>query len=82
MAALVVAYALSPIDLIPDFVPVLGYVDDALLLPALIWLTIRMLPSDVLADCRGGFRIHEWTVYADLTWRPLGGTLAPGADGE
>jgi uncharacterized membrane protein YkvA (DUF1232 family) len=40
----VVAYALSPIDLIPDFIPVLGYVDDVLLLPALIWLTVRLLP--------------------------------------
>lgn len=48
----VVAYALSPIDLIPDFIPVLGYVDDVLLLPALIWLTIRLLPAGVLADCR------------------------------
>ena len=48
----VVAYALSPIDLIPDFIPVLGYVDDVLLLPGLIFLTIRMLPADVLADCR------------------------------
>ena len=48
----VVAYALSPIDLIPDFIPVLGYVDDLLLLPGLIFLTIRMLPADVLADCR------------------------------
>jgi uncharacterized membrane protein YkvA (DUF1232 family) len=58
MAAFVVAYALSPIDLIPDFVPVLGYFDDALLLPALIWLTIRMLPCDVLADCR--IKADEW----------------------
>jgi uncharacterized membrane protein YkvA (DUF1232 family) len=48
----VVAYALSPIDLIPDFVPILGYVDDVLLLPALIWLTVRLLPADVLAECR------------------------------
>lgn len=48
----VVAYALSPIDLIPDFIPVLGYVDDVLLLPALIWLTVRLLPPDVLAECR------------------------------
>ena len=48
----VVAYALSPIDLIPDFIPVLGYVDDVLLLPGLIFLTIRMLPAEVLADCR------------------------------
>lgn len=48
----VVAYALSPIDLIPDFIPVLGYVDDVLLLPALIWLTVRLLPPDVLLACR------------------------------
>ncbi|MDL9997557.1 YkvA family protein [Variovorax sp. J22P240] len=58
MAAVVVAYALSPIDLIPDFIPVLGYVDDALLLPALIWVTIRMLPQDVLADCRN--KADQW----------------------
>jgi uncharacterized membrane protein YkvA (DUF1232 family) len=48
----VLAYALSPIDLIPDFIPVLGYVDDVLLLPVLIWFTIRLLPPEVLADCR------------------------------
>jgi uncharacterized membrane protein YkvA (DUF1232 family) len=48
----VVAYALSPIDLIPDFIPVLGYVDDVLLLPALIWLTVRLLTTAVLADSR------------------------------
>lgn len=48
----VVAYALSPIDLIPDFIPVLGYVDDVLLLPALIWLAIQLLPKDVLQACR------------------------------
>lgn len=48
----VVAYALSPVDLIPDFIPVLGYLDDVLLLPGLIVLTMRLLPPDVLADCR------------------------------
>ncbi|MFZ4285372.1 YkvA family protein [Variovorax sp. HJSM1_2] len=48
----VVAYALSPIDLIPDFIPVLGYVDDVLLLPGLIWLTIKLLPPEVLAASR------------------------------
>lgn len=52
LGVFVVAYALSPIDLIPDFVPVLGYVDDVLLLPGLIWLTIRLLPPEVLSDCR------------------------------
>ena len=48
----VVAYALSPIDLIPDFIPILGYVDDALLLPGLIWLAVRLVPADVLDECR------------------------------
>ena len=52
LAAFVVADALSPIDLIPDFIPVLGYLDDLILLPGLIWLTIRLLPPDVLADSR------------------------------
>ena len=54
----VVAYALSPIDLIPDFIPVLGYVDDVLLLPGLIWLTIKLLPPEVLAECRA--QADEW----------------------
>lgn len=48
----VVAYALSPIDLIPDFIPVLGYVDDILLLPGLIWLAVRLIPANVIALCR------------------------------
>ena len=40
----IVAYALSPIDLIPDFIPVLGYLDDVVLLPGLIWLAVRLVP--------------------------------------
>ena len=51
LSVFVVAYALSPIDLIPDFIPVIGYLDDALLLPGLIWLAVRLLPADVLAEC-------------------------------
>jgi Protein of unknown function (DUF1232) len=43
---------LSPIDLIPDFIPVLGYVDDVLLLPVLIWLAIRLLPLQIRNDCQ------------------------------
>ena len=58
LGVFVVAYALSPIDLIPDFIPVLGYVDDVLLLPGLIWLTIRLLPTEVLVECRG--QTDEW----------------------
>lgn len=52
LAAVTVAYALSPIDLIPDFVPVLGYLDDVLLLPGLIALTVKLIPPEVLAQCR------------------------------
>lgn len=46
-AALTVGYALSPVDLIPDFIPVLGYLDDVILLPALIALTIKLIPGEV-----------------------------------
>jgi uncharacterized membrane protein YkvA (DUF1232 family) len=46
---LIVAYALSPIDLIPEFIPVLGFLDELLLLPGLIWLAKRLVPRDVMA---------------------------------
>ncbi len=49
---LIVAYALSPIDLIPDFVPVLGYLDDLLIVPGGIWLAIRLIPPEVLEQAR------------------------------
>jgi uncharacterized membrane protein YkvA (DUF1232 family) len=51
-AALVVGYAFSPIDLIPDAIPVLGYLDDLLIVPLGIALAIRMIPLPVLAECR------------------------------
>src|SRR5687768_10738683 len=52
VAACVVAYALSPIDLIPDFIPVLGYLDDLVLVPLGVALVVRLIPADVLAECR------------------------------
>jgi uncharacterized membrane protein YkvA (DUF1232 family) len=52
LALIVVGYALSPIDLIPDFIPVLGYLDDLVLIPLGLMLVIRMIPADVLAECR------------------------------
>jgi uncharacterized membrane protein YkvA (DUF1232 family) len=52
LALLVAAYALSPIDLIPDFIPVLGYLDDLLIVPIGLWLVIRLLQPEVLADAR------------------------------
>src|SRR5215471_213188 len=48
----VAAYALSPIDLIPDFVPVLGYLDDLIIVPAGIFLVVRLIPPDVMAQHR------------------------------
>ena len=51
-AACVVGYAFSPIDLVPDFIPVLGYLDDLVLVPLGIALTVKMIPPHVLADCR------------------------------
>jgi uncharacterized membrane protein YkvA (DUF1232 family) len=49
---LVVGYALSPIDLIPDFIPVFGYFDDLILVPIGIELAIRLLPRDIMNECR------------------------------
>jgi uncharacterized membrane protein YkvA (DUF1232 family) len=51
-SALVVAYAFSPIDLIPDPIPVLGYLDDLILIPLGIYLAVKMIPPDVLEECR------------------------------
>jgi uncharacterized membrane protein YkvA (DUF1232 family) len=51
-AGLVIAYAFSPIDLVPDFVPVLGYLDDLILVPLGIALALKMIPDTVMAECR------------------------------
>jgi len=52
LAAFVAAYALSPIDLIPDFIPVLGWLDDLLIVPAGIWLAVRWVPPALMAEFR------------------------------
>lgn len=62
-AGLVVAYAFSPIDLVPDFIPVLGYLDDLLLVPLGITLALKLIPPAVMADCR-------WRA-ADLVEKPV-----------
>jgi uncharacterized membrane protein YkvA (DUF1232 family) len=48
----VTGYALSPIDLIPDFIPVIGYFDDLIIVPLGIWLVISLIPDDVMIECR------------------------------
>jgi uncharacterized membrane protein YkvA (DUF1232 family) len=59
LAFAVVAYAASPIDLIPDFIPVLGMLDDLILIPLGIGLLLRMIPPDVMADARARVRDRE-----------------------
>lgn len=46
------AYALSPIDIIPDFIPVIGYLDDIVIVPIGMWLAFKLVPGDVLEECR------------------------------
>ena len=58
LAMLIVAYALSPIDLIPDFIPVLGYLDELILLPVGIYLVLKLVPAEALADARA--RAQAW----------------------
>jgi uncharacterized membrane protein YkvA (DUF1232 family) len=74
LGVLVVAYALSPIDLIPDFIPVLGYLDDVVLLPALIWLAVKMLPAQVLAESR--VKAEAWMARSGAKPRSVVGAVA------
>ena len=68
LAGLVAAYAFSPIDLIPDFIPVLGWLDDLLLVPIGVWAVLRLIPPPLIADYRAA---------ADaLAERPLSATAA------
>jgi uncharacterized membrane protein YkvA (DUF1232 family) len=71
LCGIVVAYALSPIDLIPDFIPVLGYLDDVLLLPGLIWLAIRTMPEHLMEDCR--MKADQWMQVGGAKPRSLVG---------
>jgi uncharacterized membrane protein YkvA (DUF1232 family) len=52
LAIAVAGYALSPIDLIPDFIPVIGYADDLIIVPLGIWLVVSLIPTDVMTECR------------------------------
>lgn len=85
LAAVIIGYAMSPIDLIPDFIPVLGYLDDLLLLPLGLGLMLRLIPGEVMAECRleaelkyGDKKVNAWAsgfviliIWAALIWMIL-----------
>jgi uncharacterized membrane protein YkvA (DUF1232 family) len=58
LCAVVTAYALSPVDLIPDFIPVLGYLDDLIIIPAGVWLLLKLIPAAVLVESRA--QAEKW----------------------
>ena len=57
LLGLAVAYALSPIDLIPDFIPIIGHLDDVLIVPGLVILALKLTPPDIVGECRA--RVEE-----------------------
>jgi uncharacterized membrane protein YkvA (DUF1232 family) len=68
LAAVVAAYAFSPIDLIPDFIPVLGYLDDLILVPLGIWLVVSLIPEQAMAEYRAR--------ASEIMQRPQDGKIA------
>ncbi len=66
--ALVVAYAFSPIDLIPDFIPVLGYLDDLVIVPLGVYLALRMIPAQVMQECQDKARQQLNEAHPKFRW--------------
>jgi uncharacterized membrane protein YkvA (DUF1232 family) len=66
-AAVTVTYALSPIDLIPDFIPVIGILDDIILLPAMIAIVVKLIPADILSQCRAD-AMNLWKDGSPKKW--------------
>ena len=64
----VLAYAFSPIDLIPDFIPVLGYLDDLILIPLGVLVALRMIPSQVMQECREKARASQLADEPSFKW--------------
>jgi uncharacterized membrane protein YkvA (DUF1232 family) len=82
--AAIIGYAISPIDLVPDFIPVLGYLDDLIIVPGGIYLAIKMIPKEVMAECREKVRSSQissrskWTMAGiiSLIWILLAALVA------
>ncbi len=68
----VVAHTFSPIDLIPDFIPVLGYLDDLIITPGGIWLAVRLIPAEVLAEARATAATPAWSERSRRLDRSVG----------
>jgi uncharacterized membrane protein YkvA (DUF1232 family) len=87
LAAIVLAYALSPLDLIPDFIPVVGLLDDALLIPLGVFVVLRLIPDAVRREAQErardeDARLPKWRaggVVVVITWLVLGAAMAVGA---
>jgi len=71
--ALVIAYALSPIDLIPDFIPVIGYLDDLIIVPAGIYLALKMIPKPLMDECRA--RARAQPLKGRAKWLAIGAVV-------
>lgn len=67
LAGITVGYALSPVDLVPDFIPVLGYLDDLILLPLLVAATVKLIPKEVFERCRAESE-NMWSMGKPKKW--------------
>jgi uncharacterized membrane protein YkvA (DUF1232 family) len=72
--AAVLGYAVSPVDLVPDFIPVLGFLDDLIIVPIGIFLAVRMIPGDVWQECRA--KAGTWQVDTRAKWLIAGVIMA------